>query len=396
MVRPAQAQVAGYPDFELVETTPVETILDNTDIRDAHDVWLAMISGASTSLDIEQFYVSAQKGEPLDDIIAAVIAAASRGVRVRLIADARMYKTYPDVLDSLGRRENIAVRIIDFGKLTGGIQHAKYFIVDGAQIFLGSQNFDWRALKHIHELGFRIAHAGAVAVYQDIFNLDWDLAGRNDTAAVAGLIKPAAAAAPFHILEAPGDTLTFSPTMSPRGLIFDSTLWDEHQIVSLIDGAERELDCQVLTYSPLARDKSYYAVLENALKAAAARGVKVRMIVADWGKERQTLAALQALAKTPNIELKFSAIPEWSGGYIPFARVEHCKFLVADSSRCWLGTSNWEKSYFYTVRNLGVAVRNAKITSLLRRVFLKSWDGPYTERVTADGVYTPREHGERR
>ncbi len=40
-------------NVELVESTPVGTILDNADIRDAHEVWLEMIRGAQKSLDIE-------------------------------------------------------------------------------------------------------------------------------------------------------------------------------------------------------------------------------------------------------------------------------------------------------------------------------------------------------
>src|SRR5882672_5095592 len=166
---PLFSQVAGYPDFEIVESAPVESGLDNPDVRNAHEVWLEMINGARNTFDCEEFYVSAEKGEPLDEVIEAMKGAAGRGVAVRIIGDSRMHKTYPDPLDMLGKVKNITVRIIDFGKLAGGVQHAKYFIVDGEQIFLGSQNFDWRSLKHIHELGVRISHPGAVAVYQTIF-----------------------------------------------------------------------------------------------------------------------------------------------------------------------------------------------------------------------------------
>ena len=119
------------------------------------------------------------------------------------------------------------------------------------------------------------------------------------------------------------------------------------------------------------------------------------MIVADWSKDHPIVDSLKLLSQTRNIEIKFSAIPEWSGGYIPFARVEHCKYLVIDSTMCWLGTSNWEKSYFYNTRNLGLVAKNAKITSILRKIFLKSWDGPYTELIKLDVDYKLRRHGEK-
>jgi phosphatidylserine/phosphatidylglycerophosphate/cardiolipin synthase-like enzyme len=76
-------------------------------------------------------------------------------VKVRIIVDAGMYKTYPETVDWLGMQPNIYVVKYDVKALTGGIQHAKFFIVDGEQVFFGSQNFDWRALSHVHEIGVR-------------------------------------------------------------------------------------------------------------------------------------------------------------------------------------------------------------------------------------------------
>jgi len=392
--QPSFSQLAGYPDFELVETIPIETSLDNPDIRDAHEVWLEMINGAKKSLDIEQFYISDQKGEPLEDILAAISKAANRGVRVRLIVDSRMHKTYPNPADTLGKQKNIETRVIDIGQLAGGVQHAKYFIVDGEQIFIGSQNFDWRALKHIHELGVRIKNLSAIKIYQDVFDLDWQLAASNDKAQIASLLKRQSYTVPIRVDEGNGDTLVYTPTMSPAGLLPDSILWDETHIVKLIDAAKNDVMCQFLTYSSISRGEGYYPVLDAALKRAANRGVKVKMIVSDWSIGHPIIDSLKSLGRTPNIEIKFSAIPDWSGGYISFARVEHCKYLVIDGTSCWIGTSNWEKSYFYATRNLGVDVQSAKITGLLRRIFMKGWDGPYTQSIKPEGDYQPRRHGE--
>ncbi len=390
-----RAQIAGYKNFELVESTPEGTILDNPDIRNAHEVWLEMINGAKKSLDFEEFYVSNQKGEPLEDIIRAVEEAADRGVSIRFIVDARMYRTYPETVDSIGKRKNVAVRIIDYGKLAGGIQHAKYFIRDDEEVFLGSQNFDWRALIHIHELGLRISDRNAAAVYRSVFDLDWDLAEKNDRSAIAADLRLSHVDVPLRLYEGGNDTVVFTPTMSPKGVIPDTMLWDETQLVQLIDAARRDVLCQFLTYSPAGRGGRYYAALDSALYRAAGRGVAVKMIVADWSIDHPAIDYLKKLAGTPNIEVKYSAIQDWSGGYIPFARVEHCKYVVADSAQCWLGTSNAERSYFYQTRNVGVEVRNGTLTGLLRRIFFKSWEGPYTHPIKEDGDYTPRAHGEK-
>jgi phosphatidylserine/phosphatidylglycerophosphate/cardiolipin synthase-like enzyme len=381
-------------NFELVESTPIETSLDNPDIRNAYPVWMEMIGNATKSLDIEEFYVSNQAGEPLDSIIIAIEKAAERGVRVRLMADSRMYKTYPETINMLDSARNVTVRIIDYGKLGGGIQHSKYFIVDNEQIYLGSQNFDWRSLKHIHELGVQIKQTDAVNIYQDIFDLDWQLAEKNDPAEIKKVLRHKLYHVPLKVSMGAGDTLEFIPTMSPRQLIPDTSLWDEKNIIDLIDRAKQEVSFQVLTYSPVARDKTYYAELDNALRRAAVRGVKVKMIVSDWSKDHPTIDYLKSLSVVPNIQVKLSEIPDWSGGYVPFARVEHCKYLVIDSSACWIGTSNWEKSYFYNTRNLGVVVLNGKFARRVRDIFYKGWNSPYTSLVKPEVDYKPRRHGE--
>ncbi len=378
-------------DFELVESIPIETTLDNPDIRDTQEVWLEMINGAKKSLDVEQFYISNKEGEPLEEVIQAIEAAAKGGVNVRVLCELKFYKTYPETIDRLGKVENISTRLIDFTKFGGGIQHAKFFIVDGEMIFLGSQNFDWRALKHIHELGLKIRHKEAVAFYQDIFNFDWNLAETNEQSSVSRDLSLKSYKHSFILIQN-NDTLTFTPTASPIGFIPDTSLWDEPNILKLIDGAEHEVSLQFLGYSTRSRDKSIYKNLDDALHRAASRGVKVRLLVSDWEKATPAEKPLKELAQVPNIEVKFSVIPEWSGGYISFARVEHCKFIVVDGVSFWLGTSNAEKSYFYTSRNLGVIAKSKTLGALLRRVFTASWDGPYVELVKPDVKYEKRKH----
>ncbi len=391
------------PELEIVESIPVETDMDNPDIRDAHVVWLEMINNAKSSLDFEQFYISPEPGEPLDDILKAIDSACLRGVKVRFIIDGNMYKTYPEVVNkwramdtSLPNIPHPEARVLNFGKYAGGIQHAKLFIVDDEQIFLGSQNFDWRALKHIHELGIRLKYKEAVAPYKELFELDWQLAGGLDSATAKSLVKQKEYSVPFSFISPENDTVSFKPTFSPKGLIFDSTLSDETQILNLINNSQQEVELQFLTYSTRTRNKGYYPTIENALKSAAARGVRIKMIVADWGKDHPMVDSLQALSKVPNVELKYSSVPDWSGGYVPFGRVEHCKFIVVDGKSFWLGTSNCEKSYFYSVRNVGIVVDNIRLAGRLQNIFLKGWTGKYTEPITWDRTYTPREHGEKK
>jgi len=387
------------PPVELVETRPVEATLGNPQLRSATGTWIMLIEGAKRSLDFEQFYLSTWPHEPMDDVLAAVGAAARRGVRVRLILDAGMYRTYPRTADSLARVPGWEVRLVDFRRIAGGIQHAKYFLVDGETVFLGSQNFDWRALRHIHELGVKIRDRRVAAEYQRVYEMDWDLATplrqAPDTTRVARAVqvKRAPHEMPWRIVQAPGDTVMLWPSWSPRSFIPDTTLWDRDMIVHRLDGARREIVLQVLSYA-LGSRRERDDALDAALRRAAARGVKVRLIVSDWETGSSGLKDLQALARVPGIEIKLSTVPEWSGGYISFARVEHCKYVVVDTLWTWVGTSNWSPDYFHSSRNLAATMLNRPVARQAREIFETSWRAPGAAVLDPDSTYTPKVHGE--
>jgi phosphatidylserine/phosphatidylglycerophosphate/cardiolipin synthase-like enzyme len=379
----------------LVETRPVESSLGNPDVAPALETWLDWIRSAKSELDIEQFYISTWPGEPMQPVLAAIGEAAARGVKVRVIVDSNMHRTYPQPVDSLGTVPGIEVRVIPMGRIAGGVQHAKFFLVDRSAIFLGSQNFDWRALKHIHELGVGIRDVRVAGIFQEVFDMDWKASGPDTLppAAIVAQTSARHAPLPIRIVQQPGDTVDVWPSYNPRGFIPDSTLWDRDAIVRMLDAARKEIVVQVLKYSPESRREKDYA-LDDALRRAAARGVPVRMIVSDWETDSPEISHLQDLARVPNVIVKLSTVPEWSGGYIPFGRVEHLKYVVVDSLWTWVGTSNWEPGYFTGSRNLAVTMRNRPIAGQARRIFEASWIAPGAAPLNPDSTYTPKIHGE--
>ncbi len=379
-------RAADPPVFQLVESWPVETALDDLEIPDAPEVWLEMISGAKESLELAHFYASnasdeARRTHPesearLEKVILAIEAAASRGVKIRFLAEKRFQKTYPATLARLDAIEGIQVRIYDLGSVMGGVLHAKYFVVDGRDAFVGSQNFDWRALAHIQELGLRIRDTALAGALREVFELDWRLASGEKVELPYGEARA-------H----PGFPEGIHPAFSPQGVRPYASDWDLPQILTLIDGAEQRVRIQLLSYHAIARDKSYWAALENALRAAAARGVKIEMVVAHWSKGGSSMAALNALQVTKNITVYIVTIPDWSGGCIPFGRVVHAKYCVVDGVSAWLGTSNWEKSYFFTSRNLGFVMHDEIIAAQLDRFFERVSQSEYAETVDPGREY---------
>lgn len=43
----------------------------------------------------------------------------------------------------------VQVRKVNFGRLTRGVLHSKFWIVDRKHVFIGSANMDWRALTQV-------------------------------------------------------------------------------------------------------------------------------------------------------------------------------------------------------------------------------------------------------
>ncbi|HEX7602258.1 MAG TPA: phospholipase D-like domain-containing protein, partial [Polyangiaceae bacterium] len=168
---------APPPAVELVESWPLETSLDHPDIADAPDVWLEMIGAAKKTLDLGEFYASDQEGSRLHAVVEAVESAANRGVAVRFLVEEAFVSKYPETLLRFSKHAGITVRHFDRSKTMGGILHAKYFVVDGRQGYLGSQNFDWRSLEHIQELGVRLRQPALVAALGALFDADWDVCG---------------------------------------------------------------------------------------------------------------------------------------------------------------------------------------------------------------------------
>lgn len=377
---------AAPPDnvLQLVETAPVETTLDHPDIPDAWQVWPQMIDGAAKTLDFSEFYAAtppAGAASRLDPVLAAIERAAGRGVRVRFLLDRRFIQIYPETVTRLRAIEGTEVRVIDFGALAGGVQHAKYFLVDGREAYVGSQNFDWRSLEHIQELGVRVAQPAVAKFLADVFATDWSLAGG---AAKSFRVKPPAGGYGFPVRIGPAAVVAVA---SPQGWLPDEKSWELPELVKMIDGARSRVRVQLLNYRAAARDGVYWDALEAALRRAAARKVQVELLLADWSQSAGTIEGLQSLEPLPNLAVRLVTIPQASTGFIPFARVVHAKYLVVDGERAWIGTGNWERDYFFNSRNVGLIVDSPLLGGQLDRFFTDLWGSPYAKPVDPCAQY---------
>jgi phosphatidylserine/phosphatidylglycerophosphate/cardiolipin synthase-like enzyme len=376
-------------ELQFVESVPEETVLGSTLTARPQAVWLEMINSAQKTLDLEQFYIADQAGEALEPVLAAVKAAAGRGVKVRFIVDKVMMGESSKSLPAL-KEAGVETRVIDFKKAGGGVQHAKFFVVDRAEVYTGSQNFDWRSLKHIHELGLRIKSAAAGADFTRLFDGDWALAGGTEAKrmfAKKGKMEITAAKPEKATLG--GQEVTYSLAYSPINYVPKGADTEIGQLIKVLAGAKRTVRGQVMNYALAEHGSKRWADLDAALRKAAARGVKVELLFADWTMGGKGDRDIKALSRTDYISIKIVSLPQHSSGFIPYSRVAHSKYLVADGERSFVTTSNWGPGYFLTSRGAGVFIDGAPAAAVLEDVFARLWNSPYAQPVDPLKEYQP-------
>ncbi len=384
LATPAHADFS-IPGFELVQTAPVETPLHSDDLRNPVQVWSELFDNAKHEIDIGQFYAVIKPGSVFEKVVEHLEAAGKRGVKIRFLLDQKgVGLSEKPTIERLKAIPNMDFRILDVNKLTGnGIIHAKYLVVDGATAYIGSQNFDWRSFEHIHETGLRITDPKVVAQVQAIFNQDWNA----QTLISQGKPVPVLNTTPVSPDIHQNTFLLASPQQYNPAGVGNS----EAGLPALLAEAKNEVRIQLLDYAPLSYGpkgtRPYYAVIDNAVRSAANRGVKVKLMVSNWNLENPAQVYLKSLAILPNVEIRVVTLPVASTGFIPFARVIHSKTMVIDNQIAWVGTSNWSGGYMDLSRNLEVVMRNEKMAQRLAALHEQTWYSAYAQPLDINKQY---------
>ena len=146
-----------------------------------------------------------------------------------------------------------------------------------------------------------------------------------------------------------------------------------------------------MDYAPLSfganRSRPFYGVIDNALRAAAARGLQVELMVADCITKLPEISWLKSLALVPNVQIKVVTIPQASRGFIPFARVIHSKIMTIDHRLAWVGTSNWSGGYLDNSRNLEMVMNSEKMAERLDGLYQQLWQSRYAQMLDIQADY---------
>ncbi len=123
---------------------------------------LALIASARGSLEV-------YNEEMADDMVTAALAAAARkGVRVDIVM------TYsPDWHGAFAALAAAGAHIRTFRASASGLYiHAKMIVADGAQAFVGSENFSATSLEENRELGVMLRDPAVLAALRTVFARD--------------------------------------------------------------------------------------------------------------------------------------------------------------------------------------------------------------------------------
>ena len=166
-----------FGDMDLGVGPTLIPIPDGPDTANYARVLLRLIARAGESIHVVMYrasYYPAYKNSLANDILNALVAAAGRGVEVKVFLDDCAF--YPDSaranLDAaryLADR-GIAVRFDDPSATT----HAKLVIIDGRDVILGSTNWNYYSLEKNNEADIAALGIPALAAtYDQFFSRLW-------------------------------------------------------------------------------------------------------------------------------------------------------------------------------------------------------------------------------
>ena len=278
---------------------------------DSQDHLLGLINGATSSLRI----YSEEMGDRT--VENALIKAAKRGVRVRVILDRRA-RSVNSRANSYFRSHGVAVT---WSSSDYRYTHQKTVIIDGTKAVIMTANLTSRYYATSRDFLVTDTERADISAITAVFNADF---------------------AKKTVHPGDGNDLVWSPTDS------------QDQLIALINGATSSLRI----YSEEMGDTT----VENALIKAAKRGVDVQVCGENEDGEYDS-----AYTKLARAGIHISYYSSSTGFYI------HGKVIEADygtgHARMFVGSENFSRTSLDDNRELGLIISDPAVLSAMARTF---------------------------
>uniref|UniRef100_A0A3B5B1K3 5'-3' exonuclease PLD3 n=1 Tax=Stegastes partitus TaxID=144197 RepID=A0A3B5B1K3_9TELE len=369
--------------------------------------WMSLMSEARSSVDIASFYWTltnqdTHTEEPTaaqGEAVLQKLAELSGKLSVRVAVNTPQASQPQDDLQLLND-SGADIRKVNMRKLTTGVLHTKFWVVDKKHIYIGSANMDWRSLTQVKELGAVVYNCSCLAAdLGKIFEAYWFLGDSESIPSPWPVSfstlynKDTPLQLPLN--DTPSDVYLSS---SPPSFCAAGRTPDLQSILSVMEDAESFIYIAVMNYLPtmeFSHPKRYWADIDTQLRRAAyERRVKVRLLISCWKSTQpvmfpflKSLASVYDPKSKLDIQVRLFVVPQKE---IPFARVNHNKYMVTDKI-AYIGTSNWSGDYFVSTAGSALVVNQTAsqspeptVQSQLKDVFERDWSSDYSTPLTQD------------
>ena len=397
----------------IVETIPIGlTFNSSITSKSTFDELISLIRSANHSIEIASFYwtllgtdvmpkpdESSLKGKQLLNAIIDSSKSGSVAIKIAVNDDINAENnTDLNLLEKVGD-----IRRVNFTRLIGaGILHTKFIVVDRKHLYVGSANMDWRSLTQVKEMGVVIKECQLLADdLLKIFEIYWYLGEPNAT---IPKYWPKELSTNYNLsnqMSVPINGIDYNLFLSssPKPLCSLGRTNDIDAIVSAIRRAKKFIYIAVMDYYPIFlydKYKTFWPVIDDELREAVIqRRVNVRLMASHWNHTRKSmpvfLRSLAAFNDTKifgaDIQIKLFVVPAFtpSEAEIPFARVNHNKYMVTDVS-AYIGTSNWSADYFVNTGGVGLTItakqNKTNLRDDLQSIFERDWNSSYAKHLS--------------
>lgn len=394
----------------LVESIP-EGLEFNSSIThpSIYQAWVNLMAEARSSVDIASFYWSLTNQdtgthEPTADqgeSVLKTLAELSGKLSVR-IAVSTPQGSKPQADLRLLNDSGADIRTVNMIKLTTGVLHTKFWVVDKKHIYIGSANMDWRSLTQVKELGVVVYNCSCLAAdLGKIFEAYWFL-GESQSI-------PSPWPSSFSTLYNKDTPLHLPLNNTPSNVYLSSSppsfcaagrTSDIQSILSVMEDAQSFIYIAVMNYLPtmeFSHPKRYWADIDTQLRRVGyEKWIKVRLLISCWASTQpvmftflKSLASVYDPKSKLDIQVRLFVVPASpKQKEIPFARVNHNKYMVTDKI-AYIGTSNWSGDYFVHTAGSALVINQTAsqspeptVQSQLKAVFERDWESDYSTPLT--------------
>jgi phosphatidylserine/phosphatidylglycerophosphate/cardiolipin synthase-like enzyme len=280
--------------------------------------------------------------------------------------------------------------------------HAKYAVIDGNSLLIGSENYSptgnptpgslgnrgWEVL--VHDSGIaghfkQVFQTDATLQYNDVL----DITSGNDALSSYYARRPSPSVPTTRPVSSPQDSATALSASNVEPITSPDT--SQAGLLALINNAHSVLYIEEMTFQPGWGKLAATSPLYDAVVAAARRGVAVRVLLNDETvfdhpnkpskpQNRVTNANLNQLAQTEHLNLgsRIADIKAMGIDYI------HNKGVLVDDNITLISSINWDWNSITNNREAAIAITSSDINAHYAQLFVQDWNN--SANTPANGV----------